>query len=160
MFDNDLKKGRKGELAFIADFLELHGIQYRDVAEEKEWQPLGVDFIVGSKLYEVKASYRDQSGYLIIEELSDVETGSKGWFDKTIADVIVFIDPTKKSMIFLLMTDELKAHYNSIRGKHPTIVNEPSGKNGNTWRSSYKRIPINDLKDFCWMYKKLGDTSI
>ena len=153
-FDNDVKIGKQGERIFVEDFLEFNNIEYIDVSASKHWRKRGVDFITsGGVSYEVKYSYK-KKGYLQIEENADIITDSEGWIYTTQAEIVVFVSP-ERAMIMLRLSDEFHEHYKAIKDNYETKNNRPSTRNGiDTWQSSYKEVPISDLKEFCAYYKK------
>lgn len=165
-FDDSLKKGAVGEAIFRQDFLEFLHIKYEDVTGCQAFQIIDTDFlsVVGDKI-EVKSNYKDDK-ILIIEEHSNCDPlygrVTDGWFEKTKADLIVFVSKDSRVMVFMPMTERLKVFYRAHKHRFRLEKNRVStkrNKNGtiSKWQSSFRRVPFGDLPGFLSVYKKLPE---
>jgi len=157
-FETDLNYGSFGEKIFRENFLEFLNIKYLNVTNSHAFQVIDSDYLTKIGLYEIKLNYKDNK-QIIIEEFTnyneELAPSSKGWFYKSKADLIVFISKITKTMIFLPMTEQLKNHYEEIKGKYQLEKNKISIKNGRMWQSAFRRISFNDLIGYISVYKKL-----
>ena len=161
-FEESIAKGKVGELIVKQDFLDFLNIKYQDVTNCQQFQVIDTDYLasVGGRL-EVKSNYKDKKE-LVIEDFTDYrpEIGktSLGWFEKTQANLIIFVSPTTRAMIFMPMTQRLKMHYWKIRNEYQLIRNmATTNKYSDVWQSAYRRIPFSALRGFISVYKKLDD---
>jgi len=152
-FEEDQKRGKKGEQIFKEDYLDFLGIKYEDVSEDKAYQQEGFDFVTDIGNYEVKANYRDNQ-LLIFEEWYKHET-VPGWIYTTQADVIVFVSLTTRTMIILPLTDRFRYEYEYIKLEVDLQINEPSaGHYQQKWTSSFRKIPFDMLTGYISAYKR------
>lgn len=162
-FEQSIAKGKVGELIFKEDFLDFLHIKYQDVTGCQQFQVIDTDYLAGiGGRIEVKTNYKDKKE-LVIEEYTDyrpeINKMSLGWFEKTQANLIIFISPTTRAMVFMPMTQRLKVKYWSIREKYQLQRNIiTKNKYGDNWQSAYRRIPFSALAGFLSVYKKLDDT--
>lgn len=161
-FDDWIKKGRIGELIVKEDFLDFLHIKYEDVTGCQKFQVIDTDYLtsVGGKI-EVKSSYKDNKE-LVIEAFTDYrpEIGKQrvGWFEKTEANLLIFVSPKSRVMVFLPMTEHFKVYFRSIENNHQLIRNIPTkSKEGSVWQSAYRRIPFSALRGFLSVYKRIDD---
>jgi hypothetical protein len=157
-FQDDIAKGKIGEVIFIEDFLNFLHINYQDVTGIQGFQIIDSDFLAKIGRYEIKANYKDDK-YLIIEEFTNaneqLSPKSLGWFYKSKADILVFISKETRAMILLPFTDEFKSHYESIKEEFELRMNKISQHNGRMWQSAFRRIPLQKLNGFFAYYKKV-----
>lgn len=163
-FEESIAKGKIGEIIVKEDFLEFLNIKYHDVTGCQQFQVIDTDYVatIGGRL-EVKTSYKDNKE-LIIEEYTDYrpEVGktSLGWFEKTGANLILFVSKTTRTIVFMPMTQRLRVHYWKIRDNYQLTRNiRTTNRYGDTWQSAYRRIPFSALHGFVSVYKKIEDTT-
>jgi hypothetical protein len=161
-FEESIAKGKIGEIIVKEDFLEFLNIKYQDVTGCQQFQVIDTDYLatIGGRL-EVKTSYKDNKE-LIIEDYTDYrpELGktSLGWFEKTQANLILFVSKTTRAIVFMPMTQRLKVHYWKIRNDFQLVRNmKTSNRYGDTWQSAYRRIPFSALHGFVSVYKKIDE---
>jgi hypothetical protein len=130
-----------------------------DVQNCQQFQVIDVDFnLPAGARYEVKGNYKDD-GVIIIEEFtncnSDFGPISTGWFDKSRANVFAFISTSTYTTVLINNSQEFHQHYDKIKHKYELIKNKPTYKSdGAIWQSAYRRIPIDDIADFCRIYMR------
>lgn len=108
-FEHDKKIGKIGETAVINFFIGK-GYEVKDVSENKEYQPKGVDLIVNNDYVEVKtqnAINKKQRITLELESFMDNGDYKPGWFTYTESDMVVFYDKFN-NIAYHIETDELK----------------------------------------------------
>ncbi len=84
-----------------------------------------------------------------IEEDSIVEENKKGWIYTSTADNIIFLDFKNKQGI-LANLEELRKRYTEIKDRYEIKIQE-STRDGRTWHSRHRKIPINK---FCYCFFK------
>jgi len=156
---DDVGKGKVGETIFKEDFLDFLGIEYLDVTGCQKFQAIDTDFKSTIGLYEIKTNYNDNK-QIVIEEFTNIDESlcpiSKGWFYKTKSDLLVFISKKTRMMVLVPFTDEFKEHYESIKENYRLVRNKYiSEMNGRKWRSAIRFIPLDDIKGYYSMYKKM-----
>lgn len=161
-FEESIKRGKIGELIVKDDFLDFLSIKYQDVTGCQQFQVIDTDYLatIGGRI-EVKSNYKDKKE-LVIEDYTDYrpEIGrtSLGWFEKTQANLIIFVSSTTRAMVFMPMTQRLKMHYWKIRNDFQLVRNIPTAnKYGDNWQSAYRRIPFSALRGFVSVYKKIDE---
>jgi len=164
-FEESIAKGRIGELIVKTDFLDFLNIKYQDVTGCQQFQVIDTDYLatIGGRL-EVKSNYKDKKE-LVIEEYTDyrpeINKMSLGWFEKTQANLIIFVSPATRAMVFMPMTQRLKVHYWSIRNNYQLNRNiVTANKYNDKWQSAYRRVPFSALRGFLSVYKKLDDEPV
>lgn len=126
-FDYTLSIGKKVE-NYVKRYFENRGHQLEDLSDVKEWQEKDVDFNFKFKdgkeaLFEVKADSKlGNTGNLFFEVGFDRVTGYyAGWFSKTAAALICFVDyVNKKGYIVLLDKDVIKENSRNITWQNRT----------------------------------------
>jgi len=155
---DDVGKGREVELIFKEDFLNFLGIEYVDVTGCQKFQAIDTDFKSTIGLYEIKNTYKDNR-QVVIEEFTNINPDlcpiSKGWFYKTKSDLVVFVSYKTRVMVLVPFTVEFKAHYESIKENYRLCRNSVTTKGANRWQSAIRFIPLDDIKGYYSMYKKL-----
>lgn len=158
-FEHDISRGEVGEVIFKNDYLDFLKIKYDDVTKNKDYQVVGTDFLVmGIGKVEIKSTYKDDK-QLIIEEFTDYQPDlgieKRGWFYTSSASLIAFVSTSSRTIILMPFTDDLKVHYSRISERHKLIMNKPTeSKFGGKWQSAYRRIPLDELKEYVSWYKK------
>lgn len=158
-FENDIKKGKIGEIIFKEDFLDFLNIKYEDVSMCQSFQLLDTDFLSKIGMYEIKTNYQDNKK-IIIEEFTNINEDlapiSKGWFYKSKANLIVFISKKTRVMVFIPFTDSFKKHYDTIKTDFELIKNKVSEYNNRKWQSAFRIIDFDAIKGYYSFYKKGG----
>jgi hypothetical protein len=162
-FDDWIKRGRIGEMIFKEDFLDFLRIKYKDVTGCQQFQVIDTDYLasIGGKI-EVKSNYKDNK-QLVIEEHSNCDPLygriTPGWFEKTEANLIVFVSKDTRLMVFMPMTERLRVFYRSIKHKFREERNGVSFRSDSSsrWQSSFRRVPFSALRGFLSVYKKIDD---
>jgi len=158
-FFKDIQKGKVGEQIFKNDFLDFLDIDYIDVTNCQQFQAIDADFKAKIGLYEIKANYKDDK-MLCIEEYTNCnkEYGpiSYGWFYKSGADLLVFLSKATRIMVMVPLTPEFKQHYENVRNEYDLIKNRVSTKGKNRWQSAFRKIPLNSIKGFYSVYKRIS----
>ena len=149
-FEEDKKRGKEGEQIFKEDFLDFLGITYEDVTGCQQFQVIDTDYLTKIGTYEVKANYKDNK-MLVFEDWSNVNK-SLGWIYKTQADLLVFVSMKTRTMIFLPFTERFKKHYGYIKQNTKQLFNT-SKKNGQTWKSAYRKVPFDMLAGYISVYR-------
>lgn len=156
-FQQDIKKGKIGEIIFKEDFLDFLNINYTDVSGCQQFQVIDTDFITKIGLYEIKTNYRDNE-ILIFEDYTNINEKlskiSLGWVYKTKADLIIFISKNTRAMIFLPFNEKFKKHYSVIRDNTELIKNDISENGNRKWQSAFRRVPFELLNGFISVYTK------
>ena len=157
-FNRDIVRGKVGEDIFKADFLDFLEIDYEDVTNCQRFQVLDTDFKAKIGTYEIKTNYKDD-GQLCIEEFTNINDSlspiSKGWFYKSQADLLVFISKKTKVMILVPFTDGFKEYYEFVKDSYTLNRNRISFKGNRRWQSAFRRIPLDTLKGYYSMYKRI-----
>lgn len=157
-FDEDIKRGKIGEIIFREDFLNFLNIHYEDVSGCQRFQVIDSDYLTKIGLYKIKTNYKDDKK-LIFEEYTNINEIlgkiSQGWFYKTKADLIIFISKVTRIMIFLPFTEDFKKHYLSISEKTELIRNKITIYNNKHWQSAFRKVPFELLRGYISVYKKL-----
>ncbi|MEL7646990.1 MAG: hypothetical protein AAGU76_02800 [Sedimentibacter sp.] len=110
-FKQTLQKGEQGEVAFI-QYCESKNIPLIDVRNDKEFQKIDVDFIVGNKgtRVEIKTEYsygkysKDKQRFYV-EDISSQSINSDGWYRYCQADILVDFDALNNIMYFFRLVD-------------------------------------------------------
>jgi len=159
-FTNDIKKGKIGELIFQEDFLEHLNINYRDVTGCQSFQVIDTDYLasIGGKI-EVKTNYKDDK-QIIIEDYTHIDLENHevcyGWIFESKANLFAFVSKNTRTIVFLPNTDQFKSHYiKVVRKKTDLIMNRPTVKGNNVWRSAFRKVPFDYLRGFISVYKKI-----
>lgn len=156
-FQEDIKKGKIGEIIFKEDFLDFLNINYIDVSGCQQFQVIDTDFITKIGLYEIKTNYRDNE-LLIFEDYTNINESlseiSLGWVYKTKADLIIFVSKTTRTMIFLPFNEKFKNHYSYIRDNTNLMKNDISFNLNKKWQSAYRKVPFKLLNGFISVYSK------
>lgn len=163
-FEESIAKGKIGEIIVKEDFLEFLNIKYQDVTGCQQFQVIDTDYVatIGGRL-EVKTSYKDNKE-LIIEDYTDyrpeINRTSLGWFEKTGANLILFVSKTTRTIVFMPMTQRLKVHYWKIRNDFTLTRNATTtNKFGDTWQSAYRKLPFTALHGYISVYKKIDEVT-
>lgn len=160
-FKEDIKKGKIGELIFKEDFLDHLNINYKDVTNHQAFQIIDTDYLasIGGKI-EVKTNYKDDK-HLILEDYTHYDPEgheyNQGWLYRSEANLFAFVSKNTRTIVFLPNTAQFKRHYLRDVKKHvPLILNRPSRKNNNVWRSAFRKVPFEFLRGYISIYKKLS----
>jgi hypothetical protein len=146
-FYDSLYQGLEPEETFIV-WATLSGHTIHDVRNSEKYRKMDIDF--GIERGETKLAIDVKKGianYVAIEESSN-HPALDGWFYKSKADAICFIDVANETLTFLVLSKEMKAHYETIKGRYELKLNEPSTANGRIWQSAFRVIPMVELKQF------------
>ncbi len=157
-FQKDIERGKVGEHIFKIDFLEFLDIEYEDITGCQKFQAIDIDFKAKIGLYEIKSNYKDDK-QLCIEEYTNINESlcpvSMGWFYKTKADLVVFVSKKTQVMVFVPFNDKFREYYEFIKEDYKLIWNRISVGNGRKWQSAFRRIPLETLKGYYSMYKRI-----
>ena len=141
-----ISKGKIGEELFIKwlqeDYWEW---DWDDVRDDPEYRLNDIDFIVyGYEPFtvDVKASYRS-NGIIVVEEQSKVGR-IPGWVYTSKADFFIFINIENGEMVWLQNDEEFREWWDVSRNNYPEMFNIT---NNGQWKSSYRKIPLDDLPD-------------
>lgn len=112
VFKDDNAIGKRGEKIF-SRYLDMLGLEYKDVSDVTSYQKQDIDFVVMSKTgkewtVEVKNDTRiAQTGNIFFETISNVHYSSNGCFNKTTADAMVIVSESEKKL-YIMTTKSLK----------------------------------------------------
>ena len=110
-FKEALAAGHVGE-AIAAQCLSAIGYDVIDGSNDESYFSKDIDLLAGDMTIEVKADSRmNKTGNAVIETVSNVATGKKGWIYYTQATHIFFVDVNQK-IVHCVRTAELKELYN------------------------------------------------
>ena len=159
-FQEDIARGKPGELIFKQDFLDFLGIEYVDVTGCQQFQVIDTDYLTKIGTYEIKANYKD-NGRIIIEDFTNINENfgpvKKGWFYKSNADLLIFISKATRIMIFIPFTENFKRHYEQIKDSFNLKRNRISQWNNRRWQSAFRYVPLKEITGYYSMYKKIID---
>jgi len=138
-YEVDSDKGKKAVRVFVARFFRpCAKVEYvPELIKEK------YDVKVNGVSYEIKFSYKDD-GKIIIEEWYDIDKKIKGWLYTSECDHLVYLS-TKTILIYPFPA--IKKFYLANKERYPEIrnKNQTVGLYGQTWWSSFRKIPMSDI---------------
>lgn len=106
-FYKDLERGKAGEQK-VYNYLSSLGFKVTDVSNDKSYWDIDVDFLVEDKngkthYIEVKSDWNiSRTGNVLLE--TDKE---RGWFSKTKAEYIFYVD-MKKDLVYVFKMEDMK----------------------------------------------------
>ena len=106
MFNDDLKRGKKGE-AYVRGLMESRKHTVEDVSNDTT---IGFDFLIDNRKCELKTDYViNTSGNLFLEDYIDYSKGgrARGWFKSCKADYLFYLD--EKSLdLYIYLLEEIR----------------------------------------------------
>lgn len=137
----------KPSVKAVIESLESWHWLVKDVEDSKYFQSIDVDLVVDDcKYVEVKYDTRmRQTGNLFIENISCCEVMSKGWFQKTRADQIYYIEAKKNEydVCHIFNMDELRDYVQNEKPIAKRIYDYQDRK----WKEAYL-VSIDKVKKF------------
>lgn len=106
-FHTDLERGALGERAVI-DLMVSRGHQVVDIRADKDAQNSDIDFLIDGVLCELKTDFVCwRTGNLFLEDilLYSNNTDAQGWFRKTEAEFLFYLDWENKQLHIYRMAD-------------------------------------------------------
>lgn len=142
-FSTDAKLG-EGAVETFTDWLDKHNIRYRPANSTEQIQ--GIDVVLDGNINcEVKHQSFPKS--IVIEE-SSLKNGGSGWIYTTKSKWLIEVSEDRKTMWNIDVTD-LKKFYNDCKENYLHHQNEKTeGVYGDEWISSFRVIPLADMKQY------------
>lgn len=111
-FQRDKTVGKTGE-KIVSEY--YNGLDYDviDVSEITQFQQQDIDFLIDGESVEVKTQSSLQENKICIELVGNLERNYKGWFFKTMADYIIFVDTVNNILYKIRMADLMKYYFDN-----------------------------------------------
>lgn len=146
-YNSDIKTYKNGEEIFILDFLNIfYKDKWKDVRNDKQYQRMDIDFIIGDISYEIKTNYNMLDNVFYIEEYRDFDNKIFGWFYYSKTNYFVLIDKESRMMVIIPNDKILHYWYEINKNNYKLNINKPTYSfNKKLWQSAFRCIPILDL---------------
>lgn len=151
-FTKDIMKGKVSERIFVNEFFGFFYTQFADLRDDVQARIDDIDFkTLYGATYDVKTTRYDDR--IIIEDATNLEPFRPGWFYKSKAQILAFVNIKTRLIIFLRFDDGFKVWYEENKWRFDLIKNRPTTHNGATWQSAFRYVPVFELKGFISAYK-------
>lgn len=141
-FNQDIKKGKLGEMIFEQNYLKQNNFKYVNVSNWPFFRKKGIDFNCENLSFDIKCTYKDNNRIIIEEDSSE---SKKGWIYTSEADTIVFLSEKKGSCVFLDIQKGFKDWYEENKEKFLLKKNKVSFSGERTWQSTYRILDITSI---------------
>lgn len=161
-FQKDIQTGKVTEGIFKNDFVKFLNMHFCDVSNDKDYQKTDIDITLPNGTFDIKSwsDYFaiDKKRRIVIEDYTNwnEEYGaiSKGWFYKSEANFIAYVNKKTRLMILLRFDSFFKEKFLQLvdNGVIQRSYNKVSqDKNGNQWQSSFYIVPLEMIQG-CFSY--------
>lgn len=148
-FQKDLAFGKTGE-QLAQQYLAAMGYEIEDVSNNREYFVKDIDFFADNgqqrMAVEVKTdSYMHISGNAVIETMSNVGKGNKGWFYYTQATHIFYVEKAT-GVIHCVRFDELQQLFNEKKSQFKKKISTFKESGKYTKQTEFYLVPLSELK--------------